>query len=73
MIKLFEVRIETPMGRYLNALIAADDEANARDIAVGMIEDFRGATSATFKEARSGATVAEIEIKEISTHAEASA
>jgi hypothetical protein len=42
MIKLFEVRIDTPVGRRMNIVVAAADAFNAREIAIGMIEDFRG-------------------------------
>lgn len=62
MIRLFEVRIETPQGRYLNVLVAARDEADARDIAVGMIEDFRGASRNVFAAAQAYATTSEVEV-----------
>jgi hypothetical protein len=68
MIKLFEVRVDTPVGRRMNLVVAATDQFNAREIAIGMIEDFRGVSSSFYREMRDEATVAEVELTEITKH-----
>ena len=67
-IRLYEVRIETPVGRNHNILTAAHDEANARDIAVGLIRDFQGSGSHVYRDAQTEATTAEVEVKELTKH-----